>query len=147
MRGAGGGAAQNAEGRNGVKKKEVQIGRIYAAKISGRVVPVKVTASHDAGGWTAENLRTGHPVRIRSAAKLRYPCDKDGNRELPENCACGQQAVGRLRQDTALGQPGEYVCLTCLRTRRAAHKVAQGWEPEGKAPAAQARQAAEEDGQ
>jgi hypothetical protein len=54
-----------------MKKAEVQIGQVYAAKVSGKLAPVKVDRASQFGGWDCTNLQTGRAVRIRGAAKLR----------------------------------------------------------------------------
>ena len=56
-----------------MKKNEITIGGIYAAKVSGKVVPVKITGESPYGGWDAVNTQTRRAVRIRSAARLRRP--------------------------------------------------------------------------
>jgi hypothetical protein len=54
-----------------MKKKDVQIGRTYIARVSGSIVPVRIERENPYGGWDGRNLRTGRPVRIRSAQRLR----------------------------------------------------------------------------
>lgn len=54
-----------------MKKTDVEIGKTYAAKVSGKIVPVRILRTSRHGGWVAENTRTGREVRIRSAARLR----------------------------------------------------------------------------
>jgi hypothetical protein len=81
-----------------MKKAEVNVGGIYLAKISGRLVQVRLDSKSDYGlGWSATNLKTGRVVRIHSAAKLRSEVHK---------CAdCGAlQGTGR---GVTLG-PDEY---------------------------------------
>ena len=56
-----------------MKKREIQIGGTYVVKVSGKLVPVRITAESAYGGWNAVNTTTGRQVRIRSAARLRYP--------------------------------------------------------------------------
>jgi hypothetical protein len=56
-----------------VKKRDVVLGRVYAVKVSGRLQPVRLVAESPHGGWVGRNLQTGREVRIRSAARLRYP--------------------------------------------------------------------------
>ena len=56
-----------------MKKHEITVGGVYAAKVSGKVVPVRITAESPYGGWQAVNLQTQRAVRIRSAARLRRP--------------------------------------------------------------------------
>lgn len=54
-----------------MKKKDVQVGKTYEAKISGRLVPVRLDREYSFGGWIATNLVTNREVRIKTAAKLR----------------------------------------------------------------------------
>lgn len=56
-----------------MKKREIQIGQTYVAKISRSITAVKILRESRYGGWDAVNLRTNRPIRIRSAAKLRRP--------------------------------------------------------------------------
>lgn len=54
-----------------MKKAEVELRGVYVAKVSGRLVMVRVDRESPYGGWDATNLATGRAVRIRSAARLR----------------------------------------------------------------------------
>ena len=54
-----------------MKKKDVQVGKAYLAKVSERIVPVRLDRENPYGGWDATNLVTGRSVRIKSAARLR----------------------------------------------------------------------------
>ncbi|MFO0839617.1 MAG: winged helix-turn-helix domain-containing protein [Phycisphaerae bacterium] len=54
-----------------MKKSEVTIGNVYTAKVSGKVVRVRLDGENRHGGWDATNLETKKKVRIRSAARLR----------------------------------------------------------------------------
>lgn len=55
-----------------MRKKEVQVGLCYWAKVSGRMVPILLTSELSAGrGWQARNLLTDRTVRIRTAARLK----------------------------------------------------------------------------
>jgi hypothetical protein len=55
-----------------MRKKEVEIGAVYTAKISGNVVKVRILGVSPYGsGWAAQNLSTGRSVHIKSARKLR----------------------------------------------------------------------------
>lgn len=56
-----------------MKRKSVEIGGVYVAKISGRMVPVKLLRESPYGGWDGRNEITGRDVWIKTAAKLRYP--------------------------------------------------------------------------
>ena len=59
-----------------MRKSEVEIGALYIAKISNRLVTIRIHNESMYGGWNAKNTVTGRWVRIKSAAKLRervYP--------------------------------------------------------------------------
>lgn len=64
-----------------MKAKDVRIGDIYWAKVSGRRVKVQVKVAHHAGGWWAVNLATDREVRVRTAARLS-PLDVLCERQL-----------------------------------------------------------------
>lgn len=54
-----------------MRKADVKVGATYMAKVSGRVVPVRITEESRYGGWVGTNLATQHAVRIKTAARLR----------------------------------------------------------------------------
>lgn len=54
-----------------MKKADVEIGKTYIAKVSGKVTKVYIYAECIYGGWWAVNLETDREVRIRTAARLR----------------------------------------------------------------------------
>jgi hypothetical protein len=54
-------------------KREVIIGGRYSAVVSGVPAMVRLTAESPYGGWDAVNERTGRKVRIKTAARLRFP--------------------------------------------------------------------------
>ena len=61
-----------------MKKNEVKIGRVYTAKVTNKVVQVRIDAESRYGGWDATNLATGKKVRIQSAQRLRAAVGADG---------------------------------------------------------------------
>ena len=61
-----------------MKKNEVKIGRVYTAKVTNKVVQVRIDAESRFGGWDATNLATGKKVRIQSAQRLRAAVGGDG---------------------------------------------------------------------
>ncbi len=66
-----------------MRKSQVTIGGTYAAKVSDRIVPVTLIAENRFGGWIGRNEKTGRDVRIKSAARLRFPVEatvRDGRR-------------------------------------------------------------------
>jgi len=54
-----------------MKKKDVKVGAMYVAKVSGSVSPIRLDAESPYGGWDGTNLDTGRKVRIKSAQRLR----------------------------------------------------------------------------
>ena len=54
-----------------MKKSEVEVGGTYVAKVSGRLVAVRIDRESPYGGWEATNQKSGRPIRIRTAARLR----------------------------------------------------------------------------
>ncbi len=56
-----------------MKNSDVQIGAMYLAKVTDKVVPVCLDAANPHGGWDATNLATNKKVRIKSAQRLRGP--------------------------------------------------------------------------
>ena len=58
-----------------MKKKDVEIGGVYVAKVSGKLAKVRITGESRFGGWDAVNLATKRDVRIRGAGRLRRRVD------------------------------------------------------------------------
>ena len=56
-----------------MKGANIQIGGVYAAKVSGKIVHVRISSAASYVGWYATNMSTGRIIHIRSAARLRYP--------------------------------------------------------------------------
>lgn len=56
-----------------MKKEQVKIGGTYLAKVTDKVVPVRLDKENPQGGWDATNLATNKKVRIKSAQRLRGP--------------------------------------------------------------------------
>lgn len=54
-----------------MKKDEIKIGETYTAKVTNKVVPVRIDKENPRGGWDGVNLVTNKQVRIKSAQRLR----------------------------------------------------------------------------
>jgi hypothetical protein len=54
-----------------MKKDEIKIGHAYTAKVSDRIVTVRIDSTNSHGGWNATNTATGKRIRIKSAQHLR----------------------------------------------------------------------------
>jgi hypothetical protein len=61
------------QGETTMKANEIQIGGTYQAKVSDRVVTVRIDRENPHGGWDATNLHTNKVVRIKTAGRLRAP--------------------------------------------------------------------------
>jgi hypothetical protein len=56
-----------------MKKNQVKIGGLYGAKVSDKLVTVRIDSAHSGGGWNATNTATGKRIRIKSAQRLGGP--------------------------------------------------------------------------
>jgi len=54
-----------------MRKSQIKVGKVYQAKVSNRLVPVRIDSESPSGGWYATNTTTGNKVRIRTAGRLR----------------------------------------------------------------------------
>jgi len=54
-----------------MKKDNVKVGQVYAVKVSGNVVPVRLDKVSPHGGWLGTNMTTRKEVRIKSSQRLR----------------------------------------------------------------------------
>jgi hypothetical protein len=64
-----------------MKKDEIKIGGTYLAKVSDKVVPVRIDAESRHGGWEATNMATNKRVRIKSAQRLRGEVNAGGKKQ------------------------------------------------------------------
>jgi len=56
-----------------MKKAEIEVGKLYRAKVSGTLTTVKILAVATYGnGWVGMNIDTGRAVQIKSAQRLRF---------------------------------------------------------------------------
>jgi hypothetical protein len=54
-----------------MQKKDIIVGGKYLAKVSGKIVVVKVISEATLGGYNVVNLTTGRTLRVRIGARLR----------------------------------------------------------------------------
>jgi hypothetical protein len=90
-----------AKGERIMKKDAVKVGGTYLAKVTDKVVPVRLDAENPHGGWDATNLATNKKVRIKSAQRLRGAA--------PARGGSGDQAKGA---DAAAAGDPDLVPLT-----------------------------------
>jgi hypothetical protein len=75
-----------------MKKNEITIGGTYLAKVSDKVVPVRIDAESRHGGWEATNMSTNKKVRIKSAQRLRGEVNAGGKKQADKPEASKPQA-------------------------------------------------------
>jgi hypothetical protein len=80
-----------------MKKKDVKIGGLYAARVSGKLVAVEVLRESRNGGWDAINTETKRDVRIKSAARLRFPV-RALKRKDPQHLPVGARVAVSIDQ-------------------------------------------------
>lgn len=83
-----------------MKKRDVKISGVYIAKVTNKLVQVRIDAVSKYGGWTAINLATQKSVRIRSASRLRGEAGeqkKAGNKKTKRNGKPATMAGGDQR--------------------------------------------------
>ena len=76
-----------------MKKNEVKTGGLYVARVSDKLVPVRIDSAHTKGGWNATNTATGKRIRIKSAQRLRGPAGK--------KAAAAKDAGGSPKKDAS----------------------------------------------
>ena len=64
-----------------MKKADIEIGKTYAARISGSIIPVRILRESRFGGWDGRHARTDRQVRIKTAGKLRWEIEDTGRIE------------------------------------------------------------------
>ena len=91
-----------------MKKADVKVGGTYAAKVSGKVVPVRIDAENPRGGWDATNTVTGKKVRIKSAQRLRGAVHKAKPMALaiPSQAGEGEAKAARGAPDATRANGG-----------------------------------------
>jgi hypothetical protein len=104
-----------------MKRSEVQLGGVYIAKVSNRLVQVRIDGENRYGGWDATNLATGKKVRIKSAQRLRGEANRPqragrkaaqaesqvaAEGAVPDSAALGGSAAeAKLRRRPTNGEP------------------------------------------
>ena len=84
-----------------MKKNEVKIGGIYTAKVTNRLVQVRIDAASRYGGWDATNLVTKKKIRIKSPAKLRAAADGDTSKPKAKKAKATTKAKVEDEPNTA----------------------------------------------
>ena len=90
-----------------MKKSEVKVGSVYAAKVSDNLVEVRIDGENRHGGWTATNLATGKKVHIKSAQRLRGKAGaaKKGGRKTKATQTEAAVANGAAAAESPAAEP------------------------------------------
>ncbi len=112
-----------------MQKNDVQIGGVYSAKVSDKLVQVRIDAENVHGGWDATNLTTGKKVRIKTAARLRDAAGDPESRPPATTTAEEQDAPASGQREAGSDQAssGRNNKLTCLEA--AARVLAESDQP------------------
>jgi len=130
-----------------MKKYEVKVGGRYVAKVSDKLTLVRIDRENPHGGWDATNEKTGKPVRIKGAQRLRSAV-RDHAKKTAEVLGRGREAAEAKTEakagaaETAKGDAQETTGATTLaqgatgdakaakdtRSGKKARKAAKGGE-------------------
>ena len=93
-----------------MKKADVKVGGRYTAKVSDKVVVVRIDAENPHGGWDATNEATGKQVRVKSAQRLRGAVHKSKPMALAIPSQAGTTKGAATAADVGAGaKPGAKV--------------------------------------
>ena len=81
-----------------MKKSDVKVGGVYAAKVSDKIAPVRIDAKNPHGGWDATNMKTKKRVRIKSAQRLRGPWPKKGTQKTTTSAPAAKKGTKATRK-------------------------------------------------
>jgi len=112
-----------------VKKSDVKIGGVYTAKVTNKIVQVRIDAESRYGGWDATNLTTNKKIRVRSAAKLRSAVGghgaatgakkaKGASKPKAPAKSHSTQTSAPTGETVATTEPSPSVCPNCGSTER-----------------------------
>lgn len=77
-----------------MRKRDVQVGGTYEAKVSNSLVTVRIDRELPiTGGWQGTNTKTGRTVRIKSAQRLRRPVQLDNDARKEQVMAAAPKAT------------------------------------------------------
>ena len=107
-----------------MKKDEVKIGKVYTAKVTDKLVPVRIEAESRLGGWSATNLATGKKVRIRSPRRLRGEHRPDTQKAGNSTAPAAQTATKGPTSATGAKKPAKGTSKA--KAKKAATRAKQG---------------------
>lgn len=84
-----------------MKKADIKVGATYVAKVTNRLVQVRIDAENPSGGWDATNLTTKKKIRIKTAGRLRE------SKGALKAIAAADQENARLRDERKANKDGQ----------------------------------------
>ncbi len=91
-----------------MKKNEVKIGHTYQAKVSDRIVTVRIDSTHSHGGWNATNTATGKRIHIKSPQRLQRAVGSEKKRTgEPAGQTPGEDGIAAARADAKAATQAE----------------------------------------
>jgi len=118
-----------------MKKADIKVGATYVAKVTNRLVQVRIDAENPSGGWDATNLTTKKKIHIKTAGRLRE------SKGALKAIAAADQENARLRDERKANKDGQTASERAMSrasktTRGASRKQATSKTKESsKAPA------------
>ena len=112
-----------------MKRDDVQIGAVYTAKVTNKVVEVRIDAESPHGGWDATNLATGKKVRIKTAQRLRAPAQQRASSPTGGKKATKATAKPQAEKAATRAKPGEPKAERPSALNAAARVLAEAKEP------------------
>jgi HB1, ASXL, restriction endonuclease HTH domain len=135
--------------RTAMKANDVKIKNVYVAKVTKKMVPVRIDGKHPDGGWKGTNLKTQKQVHIKTAERLIKPAkDSAAKARVPKKktvpkpaAESGQASKGPQKAGSALD--GAVRVLTEAKGgplgcgQMVEQMLEKGyWQTDGKTPAA-----------
>jgi hypothetical protein len=114
-----------------MRQQDIKIGGVYTAKITDKVVPVRIDAENPNGGWDGTNLATKKKVRIKSPRKLRREVATEGDR----NATSATSAKGEATAATKAKVPEAATRATTAATGAKKPSATKGKATGSKRPA------------
>jgi hypothetical protein len=101
-----------------MKKSEVKIGGVYIAKVTNKLVQVRIDAVSKYGGWTATNLLTSKTIRVRSATRLRSEVGNDAPHKKTKSTQCNKPVTTAIPSEKPAEDPKPVspACANCGST-------------------------------
>ena len=93
-----------------MKKDQIKIGGTYLAKVSDKLVAVRLDAENLHGGWDATNLTTNKKVRIKTAQRLHGEAHRAESKDeatdaAPATPPDGDKAAGKTKAPKKAREP------------------------------------------